>query len=1177
MNFFYYNKTDLINRKKNWSRIFRITKLSCLLLLTVLVQISATAYSQATKFDMQMENTTVKEVFKAIEDQSEFRFFYSDDLSFINKKITVDVNNATVESILDRILDHSDLTYHIFENNLIVVTPKGTFQQGIAITGTVTDATGEPLPGVSILIKGALQGTSTDANGAFSLQVPNENTILVFSFIGFVSQEIVVGNRRTINTTLADDTRQLEEVVVVGYGTIKKVNLTGAVDVVGSSVFEGRTVSNTTQALQGVVPNLNINMADGKIQGTASYNVRGLTSIGQGGSALVLIDGVEGDPSYLNPNDIESVSVLKDAASAAVYGSRATFGVVLITTKSPQKGKTTVNYTGNLSRMSLAKKQEFVYDGFTWLEHFRLAWWNQNGSVSANINGLQNYSDEWFERMREWKASGAGPKTEILPNGDYEYYCSTDWESMLWKDHSLVQDHNVTISGGNEKGDFYISGRFFDTDGMYNWDADVYNSYNLRVKGSLVAFKWLRITNNAEFSKTFGHISYNPVARGNGFQTYLNHVSYPTTPMYNPDGSFTRNGAWTLGALIDGNNYQNDRNTLFRNTVGFNTNFFNNTFRIIGDYSFRINSRDLFFKRVKLPFYTNAYATEPSYLGDINGVIYESQGNTMYTVSNIYAEYENTYAQKHYFKAMAGWNYETSTYKALNIQRNGLLLESAESVQLATGSSITPGASYTKWRTAGVFFRLNYGYQDRYLIEVNGRYDGSSRFPTAQQWGFFPSISGGWRLTEEPFWSVNKDLFSNIKIRASYGSLGNGNISPYSFAELLTIGTSGRVLNGGLNKSTSAPNPIPDGLTWERATTTDIGLDVDMLKGRILLGGDYYIRKTTDMYVAGPTLPQLFGATAPRGNYADMTTRGFELSLTWQDKIKVANKPFSYSIRGTLHDYKTTIDKFNNPTKLFTDHYVGKTYGELWGFQVDGLFQSDPLPGEYINTIFTPSTDGQWHAGDMKIRNRDNSPDNMITRGAQTVDNPGDMTIIGNTEPRYQYSFTLNANWNGFFMSAFFLGVGKKNWYPGSESVFWGQYMRAYNQMPAWHLGNYWTEDNRDAYLPRYKGGQDPTTYTYTANDRYMQNVSYLLLKNFQIGYTLPDTWVSRISIKSARIYMSGENIASWSPFYKVVGKHFMDVLSAQYTSDFTTGGGVGAGNAYPTLKTVSLGISVNF
>lgn len=1051
----------------------------------------------------------------------------------------------------------------------------------IEISGEVTDAlNGEPLIGVNVVVKGTNIGTVTDFDGKFSVDAPGTDAVLIFSYVGYLSQEVAVGEQTTLRVAMEPGQTQLEELIVVGYGTQKKVNLTGAVEAVGAEVFENRSTSNTTQALQGAIPNLNLSLEDGKPTRSASYNVRGRTSIGQGGNALVLIDGVEGDPSFLNPNDIESVSVLKDAASAAIYGARGSFGVVLITTKKPEKGRTTINYTGNLTSQSLAMNPEFVTDGVTWLEHFRASYVNTQGTVPTSINNnMQYYSDGWLDRMREWKASGEGAKTEVLSNGNYEYYANTDWLGTLFKDHTLAQDHNLTISGGTDVADFYVSGRLYDFGGMYNFDPDTYRSYNLRAKGSLQATDWLRVSNNIEFSNNDYHMPFTASGLGANINRYIEVSAFPTMPMYNPDGSFTRGAAYTLGGFELGNNYLNNNLSLFKNTTGLQSAFFNNKLRVNGDFTFRYNDRDYFWKRVKVPYFQNAEAAAPSYIGDVNGIVYEWLGHTMYTASNFYAEYENTFADRHYFKGMGGWNYETSAYKANSIQRNQLLVESAESIQLATGTSIVPGASVTNWRTAGTFFRLNYGYMDRYLLEINGRYDGSSRFPVDQQWGFFPSVSAGWRLSEEPFWNIGDQLFSDIKLRASYGSLGNGNISPYQFLELLSIGTSGRVLDGDQHKKTSAPAPIPTGLTWEKATTSDVGLDFGMLKGKLRFNGDYYIRKTTDMYVAGPTLPDIFGAASPKGNYADMTTKGFEVTLTWQDQLVVSQKPFNYEIRGSLFDYVSKIDQFNNPTFRFTDYYNGMTIGELWGFRADGLFLEDPEPEEYINTIFKVSADAVWRAGDLKIKNLDGSPDNMITKGDQTIDNPGDMTIIGNTEPRYQYSFKLSADWNGFFFSAFLHGVGRQDWYPGTESAFWGQYNRGYNQIPAWHLGNYWTEDNPDAYLPRYAQYNGSLGYTnYVPNDRYLQRVSYLRLKNLQIGYSLPNAWVSKAGLRRAQIYISGENIASWSPLYKVA-PNFMDVSTAigNTDSDLNSSYNQGAGNNYPILKSYSFGLSVTY
>lgn len=1177
-------KQSFLSRKTLW-----VPKFTMMILL--INTVIAFGYANSQSITLDKNKASLRKVLIDISTQSGYAFIYEDKDIAAVKSVSIKIKDANIDETLKTLFSNQSLHYSIQGKSIAIMRDNSSLRNQLkeessylvqqnTITGQVVDKEGLPLSGVSVIIKGTDKGASTDEEGRFSIDGVSETDILVFSYIGFETQELPVGDQNNISVELEASSSDLEEVVVVGYGTQKRENLTGAVDAVGSEVFENRSTANATQALQGAIPNLNLSLEDGKPARSASYNIRGTTSIGQGGSALVLIDGVEGDPSFLNPNDIESVSVLKDAASAAIYGARGSFGVVLITTKSPDKTKTTINYTGNASIQSLAKKPEFVTDAVTWVEHFRESYYNNQRTVPTSINNnTQYYSDDWLERLREWKESGEGPKTEVLSNGNYEYYANTDWMGLLFKDHTLAQDHNLTVSGGNDKTDFYVSGRFYDFDGMYNFNSDTYRSYNLRAKGSLIATDWLKVSNNMEYSSNTYHMPYSAQGRSATVQRYIEVNAFPSMPMYNPDGSYTRGGAGTLGGFEDGNNYQYNTLSLFKNTIGLNSNFFDDTFRINGDFTFRYNDRDYFWKRVKVPYYQNAEADAPSYMGDMSGIIYEWLGHTLYTASNVYGEYENNFNEKHDFKAMAGWNYETSSYKANSIQRNQLLFDDAESVELATGTSITPGASVTRWKTAGLFFRLNYGFQDRYLLEVNGRYDGSTRFPIDQQWGFFPSISGGWRISEEPFWNIDENIFSDFKIRASYGSLGNGNIDPYQFLELLSIGTSNRVLDGELNKKTSAADPIPTGLTWEKATTTNVGLDFGMVRGKLRFNGDYYIRKTTDMYVVGPTLPAIFGADPPKGNFADMTTKGFELSLTWNDQFNIAEKPFNYQIRGTLSDYVSTIDKFYNPTKKITDHYAGETIGELWGFETDGLFQEDPDPDEYINTIFQSSADAVWRAGDLKIRNLDGSTDNMITKGEQTVDNPGDMTIIGNTEPRYHYSFTLGAEWNGISVSAFFHGVGKQDWYPETESAFWGQYNRGYNQMPAWHLGNYWTEDNRDAYLPRYSQYNGALGYSnYVANDRYLQKVSFLRLKNLQVGYTLPTSWISKAGLGNARIYVTGENLASWSPLYKHA-KNFMDVSTAtgNTDSDLDKNYKQGSGNSYPLLKSITFGLSLTY
>ena len=602
-------------------------------------------------------------------------------------------------------------------------------QERQSITCIVSDEFGA-VTGANVKVKGTTIGNITDTEGKVVLHNVAPDATLVISYVGYITLEIPVNNQKTISVILREDTQALSEVVVVGYGTQKKINLTGAIEQVGKEVFDNRSVTNVAQALEGAVSNLNISLEDGKPDRSASFNVRGTTSIGQGGSALVLIDGVEGDPALLNPNDIANVSVLKDAASAAIYGARGSFGVVLITTKSPEKGKTSINYTGNFSMRSPTVTPDNVTDGVTWAEHFRESFYNFNRVLPTKINAQQEYSDEWLEKFRQRKAQGIKEEVVIEDNGTYTYYGNTDWYDLLYKDQSFAQDHNVTIQGGNEKGDFYISGRYYGFDGLYNYNPDTYDSYNLRAKGSLQVFDWLKVNNNMEFSNSDYHQPYVSSYSIN-IQRYIEVTGFPTIPVSNPDGSHTYSSAYSIGAFKDGNNYQDTNKKLFKNTAGFSTNFFNNRFRINGDLTLRYGTSLRDRKRVPV-----TYSTAVGSVSSINTTrndATEINSNTFYTATNLYAEFEDTFNEAHYFKGMAGYNYETQKFRDLHVERNGLLLEDAESINLALGESIITAANAKNWRIAGMFFRFNYGYKDRYLLEFNGRYDGSSKFPTNEQ------------------------------------------------------------------------------------------------------------------------------------------------------------------------------------------------------------------------------------------------------------------------------------------------------------------------------------------------------------------------------------------------------------------------------------------------------------
>lgn len=1092
--------------------------------------------------------------------------------------------SKTTKLALDDLIEGTGIKYDmngLMEQGETLTFPAvETTAQQKSVSGTVTDDTGQPLPGVTVVIKGTTQGTVTNVDGEYTIPNIPDNATLQFSFVGMRTQEVVVGNQTTINVQMVVDAIGVDEVVVVGYGTQKKINLTGAVEQVSSDVLENRPINNVTQALQGVVPNLNINLADGKPIRSASYNVRGASSIGQGGSALVLIDGVEGDPSLLNPNDIESISVLKDAASAAIYGARGTFGVILITTKSPQAGRITVNYTMNYGLKSPTAVPDFVTDGYVFAKNFSEAYnaWNDYSRIPSSINKTQRFSLAYLEELKRRSENPDLPDYEIDSNGNYIYYGNTDWYGLLYKDNLTSIDQNLSVSGSNDRISYYISGRYNDQEGLFRYNSDDYSVYNFRAKGEVKITDWFTLDNNTEYSQQKYHQPLN-VGEGGGIWRNIADEGHPTSPMFNPDGTLTHSASYTVGDMWYGKNGEDTNRTLIKNTTGLTAKLFDNKLRIRGDFTFSTNNQSKFRRRVQVPFSRQEGVV--NYVGTTTNDIRRINAETKYLATNIYGEYENTFNEDHYLKIMTGFNYEESTYESFQASRNGILFEDAENISLTIGENIATDGSYNKWRVAGQFYRINYSFKERYLIELNGRLDASSKFPSDQQTAFFPSISVGYRLSNESFWNVSEDVISNLKFRASYGSLGNGNVSPYSYIELFNISQLGRVINGTRPAVTSQPNVIPEGLTWETATTKNIGIDLAFVANKLNITGDVYQRLTKDMYTTGLPVPAIFGASVPKGNYADMETNGWELSISWRDRFNLSSKPFSYDIRFILADNKSVITKFNNPEKLLSNYYEGMELGEIWGFVTEGLFQSEAEVQSHANQSYLQvSSNNIWLPGDIKFADLDD--DGKIDRGLDRVSDPGDQAVVGNSSPRYTYGFNFGANWNNFFFSAFLQGVGKQDWFPDREaSFFWGQYNRPYNKLPKWHLDNVWSEDNPNAFLPRYRG------YTVLGSSRelgvvqsrYIMDVAYIRLKNIQLGYNIPQSLMQNVSfLSSVKLYVSGENLLSWSPLYKTTTDFDVENIGGS-DPELTSGSGRRSGNVlnYPMLKTVSFGISATF
>ncbi len=809
---------------------------------------------------------------------------------------------------------------------------------------------------------------------------------------------------------------------------------------------------------------------------------------------------------------------------------------------------------------------------------FAESFYNWENTFPAAVNKTLKFSQAYLDELarRSTNPLPTDKEVEIDPvTGDYVYYASNDKYKELYKDFTTGLEHNVAISGSTGTASFLLSGRLLDQPGIFRYNSDDYKMHNIRAKGAVQVFPWLRFENNSEYSDRKYHNPLN-VGEGSGIWRNIGDEGHVLAPMFNPDGTLTMSEAYNVGDFWYGKNGYDMKDKIFRTTSGFVSQFFNDKLRIKGDFTLRNNESNEKRRQVPVP-----YSNHPgviAYVGTTTNDLRETRDQSQYLAANLYSEFENTFNNAHYVKVLVGYNYEQSTWERLRVQRNGLIFEDATDINLALGQSITTSGGWDRWNILGGFGRLNYSFKDRYLVEINARYDGSSKFPSTQRFAFFPSYSVGWRISKESFWNVSPKIISDLKIRASYGSLGNGNISSYTFQEQLSITQSGRILNGVKPQYTRNPSVLPEGLTWETATTQNIGIDITALSDRLRFVGDVYVRNTTDMYTIGMTLPAVFGATPPKGNYADLKTTGWEATLSWRDKFNLAAKQFNFEIRGTLADNKSVIQRYNNPEKVLTDYYEGQVIGEIWGYDTEGFFvDAADIAAHADQSLFKNTSSGANYPGDLKLVDSDGSK--KIDYGTNRIGNTGDKHIIGNSAAHYTYTINVNADWSNFFISAFFQGVGKQQWWPSSEaSLFWGQYNRPYNPIPKWQLGNYWTPENTDAYLPRYVSrlaNRSGSMLVEAPQTKYLQNIAYLRLKNIQIGYNLPVSLVSKIGMAGMRVYFSGENLWTMSPLYKITRD--LDVENTGPSDQLFTSGNSGDGYNYPMMKNVTFGLSITF
>ena len=1059
------------------------------------------------------------------------------------------------------------------------------FAQKQTVSGTVQDNVG---PVVGAVVRSGGANAVTDLDGKFSISV-DAQAVLEVSCLGYQTAQVPVNGRRQLTITLEEDSFVLEDAVAVGYGTTKKANLTGAVSVVKAESLQDRTALDVGHMLQGSVPGLNITSGSGRPGQAATLNIRGWNSI-NGGSPLVLIDGVEGDIQYVNPADVDNISVIKDAAAAAIYGAKGSAGVILITTKMGSKekdGRAKVTYSGRFGVTAPTTSTEYESRGYDSVYLNNLFWSTYSpGTKYANYTDADMY--ELWIRRDDKVENPARPWVVITQeNGQdvYNYYANTDWYHVLYNDIKPTTSHTVTMSGGTDAVNYLVSAGYIYEQGMFKEKPDNYKRVNLRAKISFDVTNWLRIGSNTSY---FNSSYFYPGQSGinNNFAKSTAHA-LASFPAQNPDGTQVYTTKYNGYELMDGlmmilnsDHFNQDKVDNLSETLDFTITPVKG-FTIKGDYTYALK-----FNRYMNRSVEGEYSKYPGVIqvkNDKDGfydVLTESVNTNIYQVYNLYATYEHTWADAHNFKAMAGVNYETRWIKDLGLTGYYLYSTELNDQNLVGPDPNDPdgkkrqetSGGQNELKTAGYFARINYDYKGKYLLELNGRYDGSSRFLRGSRWVFSPSASLGWRLSEESFFEPVRGWWDNAKIRFSYGQLGNQQMSSY-YPAIQTISTGGQssyLLGGSTLPQATISAPVSSGLTWERSIQSNLGLDMAFFGNRLEVSAEAYIRDTKDMLTAGESLPAVYGASAPKENVADLRTKGYEFTIGWRDTFKLGGKPFNYGVSVVFSDYVSHITRFNNPDKLFAKTYwVGQKYGDIWGYHVDGLFATDEEAKSYsvdqskVNDaqIFP---DGLF-AGDMKFADLDG--DGAINKGAEKVGDSGDWQIIGNSQPRYNYGINLNGAWNGFDLAVFFQGIGRMDWYPGADArAFWGPYARPYMTfIPKDFLNDCWSEGNPNAYYPRPRGyiAMNANRPLGVVNDRYLQNIGYLRLKNLTFGYTLPQKITRKASIDKLRIYFSGENL-----FYLAPGLHgkYVDPEMAM------TGGNL---RLYPWQKSFVFGIDI--
>jgi len=1129
-------------------------RIAIFLLFVGFLQTQATdSYSQNTKLSISVSNTELVKVLDKIENQSEFYFLYNEKLIDATRKVSIEAKEEGIEDVLKNLFSGTDVEYSIIDRKIILAPAylSESQQSNKKINGKVTDQTGASLPGASVIVKGTTVGVITDNSGNYSLSNVPENAILQFSFVGMKMQEIFVGSKTAISVTLVEDAIGLEEVVAIGYGTKAKGALTGAISKVDNKAFESRPVTNTVDALQGIVPGVTITKGSGRPgREDFSLQVRGSSSI-NGNQPLVLIDGIPGDINTINTNDIANITVLKDA-SASIYGARAADGVILVTTKKGKKGEPTLSYSVNYG----VKVPSFLNKTVNTLQAAEML-------DEGNINiGHARISPDVFVKIK----ANAPPDNLDLKQTTYQwifgaqpnFYGYTDWMKVLYG-NSNQQMHNLSLSGGGENNTYLLSLGFNKNDGLINYGDNKYKKYNVRLNYDFKLFdNRLNIETNTTFDNS---VLKEPSQLDNAM--YWGPKHHPWVPMYNSVGEyFAYQSVWTSpDMLVNGGEASSNTSQIMSNIKG--------ELKIVEGLKFVSQAA------VTL-VYNNSNRTDRTYTDNdwFNNVtgLRNSPNDANFSNSKMinrnivgYLNYSKVFGSSHTIDLMIGTSHEENEYEmqsttGYNYPTNDLFTLNLADRTKTAYSNFT--GRLNDWALQSYFARFSYSYQNKAFLDVTTRLDGSSKFAPEKRWSAaFPALALAYNLSEEEF-IKSMNVFNLLKIRASWGMAGNQEISSlglYDYISLISLGGTNVLGSPNVGLPGATQGIASKSRTWETITNKNIGIDLTLLRSRLNFSFDYFM-KTNDNMLVNVAVPRTFGGTPPSLNQGKLETKGFETSLTWKDKIN----DFHYSFSFQISDAKNRLVKLENSDSYGMGlNYVREGYpiNSWFGMDFAGIIKTQEQLNSYTKLKGVPAG---LSLGDVMFKDVDG--DGEITYfGDKTKGLSGDMVYLGSNTPRYLYSTKINFEYKGFDLELFLQGVGKrKTMYTGSQDI---PYLNIWFDPSEYFYGKTWTPDRPNATFPRLIPGNVGfdvvRNWDYRVSSMTMDNVSYIRAKLITLGYTLPKSITSRIKMKSARIYLSGQNLFTISKGTRA-GTYDPEDAGARNST-------------YPYSKVYSIGLDIKF